>query len=236
MKNSSDKLQGKQKAFLYFLLLIYLAVPIADILMFSDKDEQYSDGGFHKVAYDNYNRTNQSENDEEFNTTFHAFNTTKKKDKNEISFETYFYINEYSNILLVCIDFLFIILICVGIISGLKCMGYCCCLCGGSCVNCLFNCALNHPVIIQFLISLLNFIIMIILISRYGAVKDFVLLLLMYAFAIIATIVYWCLSKFKFNNKSIPPVNKPSIEVNPQDISTTQVKVNQPESGKTILN
>ena len=144
MKNSSDKLQGKQKAFLYFLLLIYLAVPIADILMFSDKDEQYSDGGFHKVAYDNYNRTNQSENDEEFNTTFHVFNTTKKKDKNEISFETYYYINEYSNILLVCIDFLFIILICVDNNFGQKCIGHCCCLCGESCVICLVNCGSNH--------------------------------------------------------------------------------------------
>lgn len=34
MENTSFDLKGKQKAFLYILLLVYLVVPIVDILKF----------------------------------------------------------------------------------------------------------------------------------------------------------------------------------------------------------
>ena len=190
--------------------------------------------GQNKVAYDHYNRINQSENGIEFNLTFHTFNVTKNKDKDGINFETYYYISIYSNLFAVCIDFLFIILICVNVNCGAKCINYCCCLCS-KCVKETINCGLNHPLIKQFLIGLLNTIIIIALMSEYGAGKIPILPLVFYIIAIIATIAYWCLSKFKFNKISIPPINKTNTEVKPQDISGTQVNVNQPKSGKYIL-
>ena len=231
MENTSVDLKGKQKAFLYILLLVYLVVPIVDILKFLKLEDSGLDQN--KVSYDHYNRVNQSENDTEFNLTFHTFNVTKNKEKDGINFETYYYISIYSNLIAACIDFLFIILICVNFNFGEKCITYCCCFC--KLADDIMKCGLKHPLIIQFLIGLLNTIIIIVLMSEYGAGKIPILPLVFYIIAIIATIAYWCLSKFKFNKISIPPINKTNTEVKPQDISGTQVNVNQPESGKYIL-
>ena len=170
--------------------------------------------------------------------TFHTYNVTnnKNKNKNKLSFDTYFYINLYSNILSAVIDFLFIILICTNLKYGQKCMAFSYCLFNnasddGCCMKCLMSFVLNNPLLLQFLITLLSFSIIIAIFS-----KQLIILLILHIIAIILTIVYWYLSKFMFNKKLIPPSNKPNIETNPKDISTTQVKVNQPESGKTILN
>ena len=237
MENTSVDLKGKQKAFLYILLLVYLVVEIVDILKFLKLEDSGLDQN--KVSYDLYNMTNQTENDTEFNLTFHTFNVTKNKEKDGINFETYYYISIYSNLIAACIDFLFIILICVNANCGAEYINYCCCICSradeGKCAKGITECGQNHPLIIQFLIGLLNTIIIIVLMSEYGAGKIPILPLVFYIIAIIATIAYWCLSKFKFNKISIPPINKTNTEVKPQDISGTQVNVNQPESGKYIL-
>ena len=116
--------------------------------------------------------------------TFHAFNVTKNKDKDGINFKTYYYISIYSNLFAACVDFLFIILICLNVNCGTKCINYCCCLWSrideGKCAESTIKCGLSHPLIIQFLISRLNFIIMIVLMSEYGAGKIPILPLFLY--------------------------------------------------------
>ena len=228
----------KKKFFLIFLFISYVLFPIGELLKVSFPYNTLPKSFGEYVNYFENNTFNNSYNSTSYLNINYTENIQKLRNFEE-NFFLIWYVNVWSCLILPCIDIIMMIFTFCGMAAGLETAAKCCFICfflgcGDDCIKCMTKAALANPLILQFLCASIIFLTNILLITKYkdaesglNALKEkfgvdkinikseYSLLYNSLFLAIniliwLLTIIYWCLSKFYFEESTLP--NPPKIE------------------------